>query len=440
MRSRWMTFSIALAVALMLALPVVGFAQNTRVEGNARQGDNIKDYTGIYTYPSCLSQVGNLMYAELGNNGSGTTTNPSNGGPLTFDRSVGTVMDKLFDGRWGIWGLHLRQETPQLGQGDAFSQPGAGFGGADPNHNTNEAFDLMWAHKSGTTTIGLRLHRSNMAFKDEVPGVTTNLKFDQNVAFAVGSLARNLMGYGAGIGFEMGPQSQVEIAAEYQSRTWENSVTGGNKWTDNGPTTFAVAARMFRQWKPNVMLVPVVKYTTYDLSDKFDNTLTGGALTTYDNSLRSWQVGVSSDWTLGTNDLMVWGVTFAQNHLEQQEDLFGLAAAAGMGAFDNIHATESLFPQIFAALETHVNSWLTLRFGANKGAFQSVKIEDKTAGATETQTLSFSSFQMHIGAGVKVGQLQLDAVLADNLPQNMGWLGSGIAQSYFPKVTATYPF
>lgn len=436
MRSRWLTISIALTVVLMMALPVVGLAQTARLEGMALQGDYVKDYTGIYTYPSCIMTVGNLMYAELGNNGSGTTTNPSTGGPFTFDRAVGTVMDKLFDGKWGTWGIHLHQETPQLGQGDAWSQPGVGFGGIDPNHNANEGFDLMWGKKSGTTSIGLRLNRSYQNFEDQLPGgVTTKLSFDQ-FSSPPNNLARNIMGFGAGIGFEMNSQSNVEIAGQYQSRTYENSNTanpGGHKFTDDGPTTFQIAARMMHQWKPNLMLVPVVKFSSFDLSEKFDNTLSGGVINTYNNTLHSWQAGVSCDWTMGTNDLMVWGLTFAQNKVDQEEDIIGIGSG-----LDHVTVTESLTPQVFAALETHVNNWLTLRFGANKGAFSHVKAEDKTTG--ETINLSYSNFSMNIGTGVKVGQLQLDAVLANNFPQTLGWIGSGQAGQYFPKVTATYPF
>jgi hypothetical protein len=435
MRSRWMTLILAFAVALTLALPVVAMAQTSRVEGMALQGDYIKDYTGIFTYPSCISTVGNVMYAELGNTKNGTT-DPSNGNPVTFDRSVGTVTDKLFDGRFGVWGLHLRQESPQLGQGDALSQPGAGFGGADPNHNLNEGFDLMWGKKTGTMAIGLRLNRSYQKFEDQLPGVTTILEFDN--AFGNPNLARNILGFGAGVGFQMNPQTNVEIGGQYQSRTYEASQTGVAKNTDNGGTTYQLAARMMMQAKPNCMIVPVLKYSSFDLSEKLDGTPGGGVLTQFDNTLHGWQLGVSSDWTMGTNDLMVWGVTFANNSIDQNEDLFGLMAAAGLPPADHATITETLSPQVFGALETHINNWLTLRFGANKGAFQHVKLEDKVTG--ETQNLSLSSFNMNIGAGVKLGQLQLDAVLANNFAQNLGWVGSGIAGSYFPKVTASYAF
>jgi hypothetical protein len=289
----------------------------------------------------------------------------------------------------------------------------------------------MWGHKSGTTSLGLRLNRSFASFEDQLPGVTTKLKFDP--AAASNNLGRNIMGYGAGVGFQMNPQTDVELAGLLQLRTYENSTTAVQKNTDNGSTTYQLAARAMMHWKPNVMIVPVIKFSSFDLSEKLDATPGGGVLTQFDNSLTGWQLGVSSDWTLGTNDMVVWGVTFAQNKIDEEEDLFGL-----VGANDHAIITESLMPQLFAALETHVNNWLTLRFGANKGAFQNLKIEDKVTGETTKQSLS--SFTMNLGAGVKVGSLQFDALLAPNFFQNLGWVGSGVAGSYFPKVTATYAF
>src|SRR5262245_50128796 len=114
MHSRWMRRSIAGALLLALTLPVVAQAQTSRVEGLALQGDYLKDYTGIFTYPSEISNVGNLIFGELGRSVTTTTV---------ADRGVGTVLGNLWDGRFGTWGLHLRQFTPALGQGDVPTQP-----------------------------------------------------------------------------------------------------------------------------------------------------------------------------------------------------------------------------------------------------------------------------------------------------------------------------
>jgi len=421
--------------AVMLALPVLAFAQTARVEGMALQGDYIKDYTGIFTYTSGVTGVGNLIFAELGNT---DVHNASTGAPGTLDRGVGAVLSNLMDGRFGTWGIFLRQETPALGQGDAFSQPNPGFGGADPNHNTNESFDLMWGRKTGTTSIGLRLNRSFFKLEDKLPGVTTNLLYDvPSVGGGDPNLGRNIFGIGGGLGFEMNPNSSAEVSILYQTRTFEQSTNPGARNEDDGTTNWQVAGRMMFQWQPNVMIVPVIKFYNFDLGNKV--TPVGGTATTFANTLTGWQVGAAGNWTVGSNDLFVLGVTFAQNSLDQQYDVLGVSAVAGVG--DTAKVTETLAPQIFAALETHVNNWLTLRFGANKGAYQKIRVEDKGASGEEIN-LNLSSFNMHIGAGVKLGTLQLDAIVNDQFPQTLGgWFSNAPGgMTAFPKVTATYSF
>src|SRR5207244_9763814 len=127
------------------------------------------------------------------------------------------------------------------------------------------------------------------------------------------------------------------------------------------------------------------------------------------------QIGAAGNWTLGTKDQFILGVTFAQNRIEQEEDLFGIAAAingSGIGATvsDDLKVTETIAPQVFAALETHVNNWLTLRWGASKGAYTKIEAEDRDA-TPESIKANLSPFKMNIGAGAKVGTLQLDAVV-----------------------------
>jgi hypothetical protein len=436
MSSRWMLRHLVL-VAALLTFPVSAIAQTSRVEGMALQHDYLNDYSNIYTYTSKLSNVGNLVYGELGN----LLTNDNTGRPVTLDRSVGVVLGTLWDGRLGTWGVHLREETPALGQGDAFAQPNPGFGGFDPNGHTNESFDVMWGRKFGTTSVGLRLNRSFYEFEDELAGVTTTLSYDVpgSLLSPTGdpNLARNILGLGGGIGFEMNPNTNVELALLYQSRTFESSVTGGTTTEDDNPSTWMVSGRAMWQWMSNVMVVPVFKYYAFDLSTQ--STAVGGATTTIDNQLRGWQAGIAGNWTLGSNDLMVLGVTVAQNRIEQEEDLFGFSAGAGLG--DSLEITETLAPQVFAALETHVNNWLTLRMGANKGAFQIIKAEDRGFQAQE-QKVTLASFNMNIGAGVKIGTLQLDAILNELFPQTLGGFFSNLPGGLisFPKVTATYAF
>jgi hypothetical protein len=438
MRSRWILAIVVLAMAV--SLPTAVFAQTARVEGMALMGDYIKDYTGIYTYPSEVSNVGNLVYGEFG------ITNSSFSSPV--DRGVGAVLGNLWDGRYGTWAIHLREFTPGLGQGDAISSTTPGQLGFDPNFNASESFDLMWGTKVGTSSIGLRLNRSFFKFEDALPGTpTTIFEFDPSIGgFGDPNLGRNVLGLGGGLGFEMNPNTNIELSFLYQTRTFQSNTTAAGTTTkseEDKPTSYLLSGRAMWQWQPNVVVMPVVKWYSYDLSNKTTSTTGGVATATmFDNTLKGWEIGASGNWTLGTNDLFVLGLAFAQNKLEQEYDVFGISGSFGVDPLAKV--TETISPQVFAALETHVNNWLTLRFGASKGAFEHVEIEDLSTGtATSDEKIDITgaSFNMMLGAGVKPGTLQLDAILNDSFPQSLGGLFSN-ASDYisFPKVTATYAF
>jgi hypothetical protein len=427
---------IAGALLLALTLPVVAQAQTSRVEGLALQGDYLKDYTGIFTYPSEISNVGNLIFGELGRSVTTTTV---------ADRGVGTVLGNLWDGRFGTWGLHLRQFTPALGQGDVPSQPNPGGYGLDPNFNSNEAIDLMWGRKSGTTSFGLRFNRSFFKSEDALPGVITSI-LEYDAAEDTANLARNVMGIGAGVGFEMNPNTNIELTVLYQARSFEVSTTTPAAVTtlqDDGAGNYLVGGRALWQWQPNVLVIPVVRFYSFDLST---SSTVAGVTTVADNSLTGWQAGVAGNWTLGTNDLFVLGLTVAQNRLKQEDDIFGIAGGivtppGGTPITDDLEITETITPQLFAALETHVNNWLTFRLGASKGAWHSVEIQENATAGRNIKT-NLSSFKMNIGTGVKIGTIQLDAVLNNAFPQTLGGFFSQTPTGFvsFPKVTATYSF
>jgi hypothetical protein len=435
MSSRWILKGVVLAAALAVALPVVASAQTSRLQGMTLQGDYVKDYTSIYTYPSQVSNVGNLFYAEVGNTfGGGSFLTP--GG--VSDRSVGGVMGNWWDGRFGTWAFHLRQTTPVLGGGDTNS--GAGVG--DPNTNNNEEFDVMWGKKVGGTSVGLRLNRSFFQTETNTPVVKTTLAFDPSGGgTAIGqNFARNILGLGGGVGFEVSPNTTAEFALLYQTRTWENTTSpigGATNGSEDSPTTYLLSGRAMWQWQPNVMVTPIFKWYSYDLSRK---SVTGATTTTFDNTLKGWQIGVAGNWALGTNDLMVWGIDFISNKIEQIDPLFSFAGVAAVDQ-DSTTVTEKITPRLFAALETHVNPWLTLRFGASKGAYTKLKNEPTRGTADKVETTG-ATFEMNIGAGVKLGTVQFDAVLANNSYSYANGLLGGATPTggFFPKVTATYAY
>ena len=177
--------------ALMLALPMIATAQTSRVEGMSIQGDYIKDYTGIYTYTSSVTNVGNLVYGELGVATGGT--------PL--DRSVGAVLGNLWDGRAGTWAIHMRQFTP-IGQGDATSPPAPGDLGRGSKlqqqrtvrHHVGQE---VRNHLDRPQTRQILLASSSWTTTRSASGNISDLKFDINQVFGDPNLARNAIGFGA---------------------------------------------------------------------------------------------------------------------------------------------------------------------------------------------------------------------------------------------------
>lgn len=417
MLNRWnKLFAFA---ALALALPVVANAQSSRVEGMSIQGDYIKDYISIYSYPSSVSHVGNLVYGEFG------------GGT---DQGVGAVLGNLWEGRYGTWGIHLRRWEPSLGQATTNSHPGIGSEGQDINSNSNHSFDIMWGKRMGGTSLGLRVNRSF----SELETSTNTTQITTTPGADTSTFARNVFGVGGGLGFEVNPSTMAEIGILWQSRTFENTTTpvggGVTNRSDDSPTSYQLSGRLMWQWQPNVLVVPVFKWYSFDYSYKV--TTTAGT-TTRDATQKGWQLGVAGNWTLNQNDLFVLGLTAAHNTFEQDTNVLPLAGALATG-YGKVE--ESIYPQIFAALETHVNPWLTLRFGATNDANVVVKGTPFTVSAgTPTRKSTFGDFNMQIGCGVKVGGLQFDAVMDPDFYNRITRVGS-LSAPGFPKVTATYAF
>lgn len=424
---------LLLASVLLIAFPVVAGASTARVAGLGIQGDYIKDYTGVYTYLSNMCCIGNVVYGELGNWNSDSDTD---------DKAVGAFLSNLWDGKYGAFGIHLREEIRQLGQGDANTPIGAD-GSWDANANTSHSFDIMWGKKFGAMSLGLGLNRAYARLEGDPTiydgefGAYNDIKGD--VWRTSGPLDlnyhRNVLGFSGGLGYEMSPKFNVEGSILYQSRTFDAKDTTGIEYTNDGSGAYLVAVRGMWQWQPNVLVVPVVRF--YSISSKVkyadpnaETPLTPEEKSPISDTHSGWQAGFAGNWTLNQNDLFVLGATFGSETDKNKGNNDGL--------YDNKYEY-TFMPIVFAALETHVNSWLTARFGAQQGAFYTDKYTNNlTKNVTKDH---YSWFDMMMGVGVKLGTLQLDATLNPDFVHNGPYLISGESTSeMFSKVTATYTF
>lgn len=386
------------ALSLLAVLPAVAFASTSRVAGLNVPGDYIKDYTGIFTYVSGVGSVGNMVYVE------------PNAGLGQGGQAMGAVLGNLFEGRLGTWAINLREFHPTLGQPTAFGSvtttADAGTFG-DPNVN-GEAFDIMWGHKMGSGSLGLRLNRSFVSEEDA--GGTEE---------GTGNTGRNIWGLGAGFGFAMNSNTDVEFGGEFQNRSFQASPP--SLATDDGGSTYLVAGRAMMKSGGNLMWMPVARIYSFDLSSL------DGAGTATNEKITGWEVGGAGNWSIGSDDLLVIGVQLVGNKHET-------TVGTGPTSTDR----ETFYPNAFVGLETHVNNWLTLRFGAQNAALYSLKSETGAASTTDKSHV----FDFNMGAGVKLGSLMLDATLDQdfwNNPVSSVWNSSG-GPAPFPHVSATYSF
>lgn len=428
---------LLLASLVVLAFPVVAVASPARVDGLGIQGDYIKDYTNVYTYLSNVCCVGNLVYGELGNWYSDTNTE---------DRAVGAFVSNLWDGRFGTFGIHLREEIGQIGQADA-NTPIDGDWTWDSNENTSHSFDLMWGKKFGSMSLGLRLNRAYAKYEtDGYYGESgwTSIEGDWYSAYDETDLNwyRNVLGFGAGLGFEMSPTLALELAGTYQSRTFKAENADGYTYENDGSGAYLLAARALWQWQPNVTVIPVVKFYTMSADLKYSDSDVD--FTPYEQSRSGWQMGLAGNWALNQNDLFVLGATFG--HTNYSYTYSELDEGGQPVTYSDYEYNDTYVPVLFAALETRVNPWLTLRFGAQQGAFYSWEYKNNDTdyygdAYTGSEKYHHSWFSMNLGAGVKLGTLMLDATLNEDFVHNGPYLISGESTSYlFPKVSATYTF
>ena len=201
------------------------------------------------------------------------------------------------------------------------------------------------------------------------------------------------------------------------------------------------------QVQPNVMFVPVVKYYSFDLSAVTQPTGGGPAVST-DNSLTGWQAGAANNWTIGNNDLFVLGLTLPRTASSR-------STTSSASRRSPARAPAWMRPRrscrrLFAALETHLNNWLTFRMGAQKGAYNKLKVEDNTAGGP---TVEFTSSPFHDEhRRRRQASARCSSMPSRNnfFPQTLGGFFGNLSGptgitgvsgfTAFPKVTATYSF
>lgn len=203
--------------ALGPGLPAPAPATTARVVGLNVAADFTNDPTAMFTFLTAVTASGSHAYLDAGS----VTGATGNG-----DRAMGAVLADLWEGRAGVWAIHLRQLNPALGQPWIGLPIVPGYLGFDPNRR-DESLDLAWGGRVNGADVAARLQRS---FNSSDNGSA--------LGEGVGPTRRNVRGAGLGLGFELGDRGSIEVSGQVQGRAYRSATQ-----LDDGGMAYLFAVR-----------------------------------------------------------------------------------------------------------------------------------------------------------------------------------------------------
>jgi hypothetical protein len=441
MRSKHVYWFLALML-LACAIPSVAMASSARIQALGVQGDYMLDYANVPAYPSAIVRYQNLVYGDLGvkdasdgnDDISDFTDNAYNPALVDAGRGMGLLLGNLFGGKIGTFGIYLNENATPLSPA---------LGAEYINRGSNEAWNVVWGYKFSNMALGLQLNQAYSSYEDDevlvapyTSGSSLGGVSDLNarqvfnfIASTVGAFGWNTMGAGAGFSFDWdsnGRSSFADLSVAVRQYGFEDTdKLTPETFEDDGGLSFAVNGRGHIETAENFHLVPVVNYYTLDLSTK----TTGEPSLT--NKMNGLNLGLAGQWKLRESDWLTAGVAFQSVTADFDNP----------GGGPKAEMSYSTLPNVFAALESNLWSWFTLRLGASKPWYSKLTLkgglETVVAGVGETE-IKDSPFQYSVGAGFHLGRVDLDAVLNQDFAFSGSYMGSGNSEIPFTRLSATY--
>jgi hypothetical protein len=438
-----------LSLAAVIALTAgESQASLSRVEGMGLSVPTLSqftdDYVNIYYYPASVVRQNNLVLAELGNNPSGLSD------PAVFVPSTVTFTEQSFTvirnfPRFGVIAFQMKQNASN----QIFTSGSL----------NNEQLDAIWGRAFSKLDFAVRLDITNSSFEetdDTAPGSFNRVKgfdpvnpFDPYpfAGFAAnqilgGGIELNTMGITPAITLHLSNDNRIEGAATFRKYSLDRTATvggvQGEHFEDDGGASYALQARAFLNQGDRHVWVPAAWYVNDDLSWRVENFPAVGDVRSADEKYQSLGVGISDNMRVNDNNLLLWGVTVAQNkHTYERSDAF---VAAGEQA--SLEEKTTVLPLVFAAIETDATRWLKVRIGASR-AMASERDEDTTFGTpstTVTDKTRTSDFNFSLGTGIRWTNLDIDMTLNEKFPLTGGYILSGDRSTPFTRASATYHY
>jgi len=386
--TRWVLLFVA--VTLCCAFAAETYASDARLDGLAVQREYVDDYINFHTFPTVAARYQNLVTASIG-------TAANNG----TDKSVG-VIGAGDNTNYGVFAVYLNQVNRDV------------FDPLDPNSPRSveqQQLDITWAKAFSGATVGAGLLYTKSS-------VDVGQQRNTPIGGGVNDLDNpnaNQLAFTGGAKIDMNNNSMMELAAQLGWWSWEEKDAGGVVTSeDAGNLSYMLAGRIMSEVSNRTTLVPLIKYSKMDLTEK---AATGPDL---DVTRTMLNLGVALHYEVNGNDMLILGVS--ADYLKDKDMPAGVEESTWQ------------LPSLFAALEFDVYSWLTVRTGARK-TFN--RLNDDTTDLT----VKDSSYRFGLGMGLHFDNFDVDATVEPNSLFTGGYLFSGDSTTDpLTKITATYFF
>ena len=444
-----MTFAFAIAA---LTAPSTAHASKARAEALHVPAQYGVDRVNVQHFPTALYRNQNMIFGELGvwdNSSDSEFNDPESPSELgDADRSLGMYLGNLWEGRAGVFGIELNENGGPLSPT---------HGSEFVNRGMNESIALFWAQQFSGFTLGLEFNRMYSKFEDKSAGSegivapydwfgpsfpsasgddTWEIFADAASSFGAGPW--NSTGFGGGVAFENSDNTNMfELSIEARKYALEVSgvgsgfgLTADESINDDNGISFAANGRAMMQANQSLTWVPYVGFATTDLGYAYMDAATPANDLQAENKMTNFEAGIAGNWTLRQNDLLIAGAAFKSSELDWKDPISGA---------DTLTFTLSQPLCLFAGFEGNLARWITIRFGASKPVFSTLKFEDPD----DEVTLSDSPFNFALGTGFHFGNVHVDAVWNQDYTFSGGPLAtSGFDSNVYPfsRLSVTYRY
>ena len=435
---------VTCAVALLVLSAGVSEASLSRVEGMGLGSvpflsQFTDDYVNIYPYPTSVVRQNNLVLAELGHNPGGDVD------PVQSETEQSLTLIKNFPSFGAI--------AFQMEQNDNNS--------SFPNNLTNQQVDIIWGKGFSKMDLAVRFDLTNSSIEAsdnannsaEAHGIDlftfgTPYPFGAFAQDAIvggnlgGPIELNTWGVTPAIALHLSNDNRVEAALTLRNysldRNETNAGVAGVQWEDDGNMSYALFVRGIMNQGDRATWYPAGWYVNDDLSYTVSNLGVGIEDRKVDETYKTWGVGLSHNMRVNDNNLLIFGASVGEaKHEYERNDANDGLLNGDTKTFDE---KTMLLPIFFASLETEATSWLKIRMGATQ-ALENTETNlgqfDGDAAKVKTHT---SSFDFHLGAGIRWNNLDFDLTLNEAFPMSGGWVLSGDPATPATRASATYHF